>query len=136
MRGGGAKQLDSTREEGKILLPPNNRQVILLDNKVQAMARLKGAIRVAFVRNCEINCAVLTERLCGHFVEACSKTEFFNMLFLNGTSITVDDTHQLESATLQVSQYFVQSFYSWTLSSAYVKFRRPFESHPNLCEQS
>ncbi|KAH7721387.1 hypothetical protein AAVH_11131 [Aphelenchoides avenae] len=61
----------------------NGHETSFEDDEEEAMARLKGAVRVAFVRNCEVNASWLNERLCRLFVEACSETEFFNMFFVD-----------------------------------------------------
>ncbi|KAH7721207.1 hypothetical protein AAVH_11301 [Aphelenchoides avenae] len=85
------------------------REVAFEDDEVQAMARLKAAVRVTFVRNCEINATVLTERLCRLFAEACSETAICNMLFINRNILasffdlapSSGYIHEMESAALQ-----------------------------------
>ncbi|KAH7721389.1 hypothetical protein AAVH_11133 [Aphelenchoides avenae] len=78
----------------------NGRKTSFEDDEEEDMTRLKGSVRAAFVRNCEINASWLSELLCNLFVEACSETAFFNMLFVNHSD---DSIREMESAALQMT---------------------------------
>ncbi|KAH7696203.1 hypothetical protein AAVH_36729, partial [Aphelenchoides avenae] len=78
----------------------NGREISFEDDEEEAMTRLKAAVRAAMVMNCEINATVISGRLCGLFVEACSETAIFNMLLLSGVSLFDRKECEMESTAL------------------------------------